>query len=285
MLSAGPRYRDPSDSWQPGDPIAAALNLVLGLLALLYAVSVGVALAGLAILATDRAEPARVTVPLLAVAAREGALRIVLGLCGLFGPRVIDRSSFGDRRIPVLIVSDVDASAGTLAFLVTFLAQRGVGPIRAIGPAHGDLGLAERATALAAEVDAWSRLTGAKQVDLVAHGLSGLVAGWYVKHLAGDRVRKLVTLGTPWSGTRTSVFRRGRIGAESRSGDPLLATLQPPPVPTVAVWSPDDAAVVPSSSGAPLGADSVRIEGVGHFDLVASAVAFRAVHAAIAAAA
>ena len=47
--------------------------------------------------------------------------------------------------------------------------------------------------------------TGHHQVDIVGHSLGGLIARYYVQRLGGDiRVRTLITLGTPHSGTQTA---------------------------------------------------------------------------------
>jgi triacylglycerol esterase/lipase EstA (alpha/beta hydrolase family) len=144
---------------------------------------------------------------------------------------------------------------------------------------RSDSGLAEDAMALKEMVE---RLCGhGGQVDLVGFDRGGLVAAWYAVHLGGEAtVRQLVTLGTPWRGTRTSVFRPG--GAELRWDNPVLDPLAPPPIPTVCVWSPDDPEIVPTSSSVPAqGVEGVCLEGAGHFDLLLSARAYRAVEDAL----
>lgn len=48
------------------------------------------------------------------------------------------------------------------------------------------------------EVEALRRETGVAQVDVVAHSLGGLIARYLIETGHGDKVRRLVTLGSPW---------------------------------------------------------------------------------------
>jgi triacylglycerol lipase len=254
--------------------------------AVLIAACIGVAAGGWVVLAADRAEPVRFGAREIAVLVREGCVRalfIVLSPIGWVDALAPGPATRPDpHKLPVLLVTGRGMNRTAFAFLQVFLAERGFTMTWSINPPPGDLGLGEQAEALARRVDDLCRATGAERIDVVAHSLGGLVAAWYVRHLDGARkVRRLVTLGTPWKGTRTAVFGRGRVAAESTYGSPLLESLAPPPVPTVAIWSPDDPVVVPSSSAMPQGADSVCIDGLGHVDLLASALAFRAVVAAL----
>jgi len=61
--------------------------------------------------------------------------------------------------------------------------------------------LAER---VAAQVERWREAhPGSPRITVIAHSMGGLVAAHWVKHLGGHlRVRTLVTLGTPFRGSR-----------------------------------------------------------------------------------
>jgi triacylglycerol lipase len=257
---------------------------VLLLVAVAIASSIAVALGGWVVLATDRAEPAVFGRRELAVAAREGCLRLVLALISPFGwsEATVPGPSLAARQVPVLLVPGLGRNRSVFLFLATYLANHGFARVWAANDPRGDLSIPERAADLKRRVDALILATGSDRVDVVAHSTGGLVAAWYLRHLDGAAsVRRLVTLGTPWAGTRTAVFTRGRVGPELLHGNPLLSTLVPPPVPTVAIWSPDDPVVIPSASAAPSGTDNVQIDGVGHLDMLGSALVFRAVEAAL----
>lgn len=64
--------------------------------------------------------------------------------------------------------------------------------------------------------------TGHTEVDIVGHSLGGLIARYYVQRLGGDRrVRTLVTLGTPHSGTAAAPLAGAHpIVRQMRSGSP-----------------------------------------------------------------
>jgi pimeloyl-ACP methyl ester carboxylesterase len=54
------------------------------------------------------------------------------------------------------------------------------------------------AHALASRIDAVRRATGSSSVDIVGHSLGGLVARYFMQTGGSGRVRRLVTLGTPY---------------------------------------------------------------------------------------
>jgi pimeloyl-ACP methyl ester carboxylesterase len=62
--------------------------------------------------------------------------------------------------------------------------------------------IAQNAEELARYVAGVKRATGAQSVDLVAHGMGGLVSRYYIDRLMGDRdVAQLIMLGSPHGGT------------------------------------------------------------------------------------
>lgn len=252
---------------------------------MLIAIGVAVSLAGWVVLATDRAEPVRFGVRDLSLVMREGCVRALLWamrpLVGLESSSPPDGRAFG-QRLPVLLVPGRGGGRASLAFLRMFLDRRGVPSVYAMRFTATDPTLPELASEVGVAVEALVRASGAPRIDVVAHGTGGLAAAWYAQHVdRGNHIRRVVTLGTPWRGTRLAVFVRGRLGAEILPGSALLDSLQPPVVPTIAIGSHDDTAVVPSSSAFPSGATPVILDAASHLDLVASARAFRAVNAAL----
>jgi pimeloyl-ACP methyl ester carboxylesterase len=62
--------------------------------------------------------------------------------------------------------------------------------------------IAQNAEEIARYVGGVKRATGAQTVDLVAHGMGGLVSRYYIERLMGDRdVAQLILLGPPYGGT------------------------------------------------------------------------------------
>jgi len=239
------------------------------------------ALAGAAVLAAERGAPARITPRVAAVLSRDTCTRALLTFLrpvALWRPH-----THGPGSDPaVLLLCERAAHRPALAFLCTFLGRRGRTWISSAEVSTSAASLDALAEQIADDVARVRQQSGRSQVDIVAHGISGLAAAWYLRHLGGDaHVRRLVTLGTPWAGTRTAVFSRRPVATAWLPGAPALDDLAPPPVPTWCVWSPDDPLVVPSSSALAPGAQSVQIDGVGHLDLMLSARALRAVAEAL----
>jgi len=87
-------------------------------------------------------------------------------------------------------------------------------------------------------------------VHVVGHSLGGLIARYYVQRLHGDsRVRTLVTLGTPHSGTLLAYLMPTPLTKQLRPGSELLSELAEPCRPCrtrfVVVWSEMDQIIVP----------------------------------------
>jgi hypothetical protein len=128
--------------------------------------------------------------------------------------------------------------------------------------------------------------TGQDRVDVVGHSLGGLIARYYVQRLGGDlRVRTLVTLGTPHSGTRVAPLADAHpIVRQMRPHSALLEELRGPApgcrTRFVSFWSDLDRVMVPVETARidhpDLRAENVRVTGIGHLALpVHPAVATR----------
>jgi triacylglycerol esterase/lipase EstA (alpha/beta hydrolase family) len=249
------------------------------------------ALVGFAVSAADRGEQVRLDARTVGLLVREACARSVLFLVHPLGlgqsspvrsasaqvPEGVERG-----RVPVVLVPGHGQNRAALQFLRVFLQSRGWEWVWPVNVSSRDSTLADMAAELGRRVDDLRRVTGAEQVDIVGHSLGGLVAAWYVHHLEGETlVRRMVTLGAPWQGTRMAVFSRSKVASEIGLGAPVLDGLAPPPVPTVSVWSPHDNLVVPCDSAAPEGAEAVCIEGLGHTEMLLSTRVFRAVQAAL----
>ncbi len=240
-----------------------------------------------AVWSADRGEPAEIDRTMLAMTVREAMARSLFFVgrpLNLIGPAPApSMAGVAQRRLPpVLLLPGLDVGRVSMLGLSTFLRRRGWPWVWAVSRGGRERSLAESTDACHEQVEQLRRAAGADRIDIVAFGTGGLVAAWYVKHHPDAPVRRLVTIGTPWRGTRIAVFQRGRAAREVLPGNHLLDGLAPPPVPTYCVWSPHDPIVVPTSSAVPeQGVQSVRIEGAGHLDMLLSARVYRTVQAAL----
>jgi triacylglycerol lipase len=86
-------------------------------------------------------------------------------------------------------------------------------------------GVAERAAALAPQIDALVASTGAARVHIIAHSMGGLDARFAISSLDhADRVASLTTLSTPHRGTALADAALGLRGAAAQ--DDALAVLE-----------------------------------------------------------
>ena len=139
----------------------------------------------------------------------------------------------------------------------------------------GDL-LAERV----AEV---LRLTGTKQLTLIAHSMGGLICRAYLRRHGGDNVDQLITLGSPHQGTFHARLARGANGLQMRSGNVWLTALGQSLVgiPFTSIYSIHDTIISPQDSSVVVGATNVRLAGVGHVSMPSGAVAREALFVAL----
>ncbi|WP_424212210.1 esterase/lipase family protein [Streptomyces sp. BI20] len=127
---------------------------------------------------------------------------------------------------------------------------------------------------LGERVEALRTRTGHERVDVVGHSLGGLIARYHVQCLGGDtRVRTLVTLATPHTGTRViPLMDVHPLVRQVRPDSPLMAELSAPApgcrTRCVAFWSAWDAVMVPASTARlehpDLHAENIEVTGIGH---------------------
>lgn len=156
------------------------------------------------------------------------------------------------------------------------LAASGVGPT--VGFEYWTLGgVAEGARRLGRLVERVLESTGADAVDIVGHSMGGVVSRYYTNlEAGGDRVRRLITLGSPHSGAEISLFGVGRMRTELRRGSPTLTRLAasktPDNVALTCIWSPIDVLVSSERHTKIDGAEVIRIDRVGHIGLLTNPI-------------
>ncbi|MFF0447038.1 alpha/beta fold hydrolase [Streptomyces sp. NPDC004609] len=128
--------------------------------------------------------------------------------------------------------------------------------------------------------------TGRSEVDIVGHSLGGLIARYYAQCLGGDlRVRTVVTLGTPHSGTTVAPLASAHpIVRQMRPDSDVIEELRGPApgcrTRFVSFWSDLDQLMTPVETARvehpDLITENVQVSGIGHLALpVHPAVAAR----------
>lgn len=191
----------------------------------------------------------------------------------------------GRSHPPVLLLHGFVDNRSVFALLRRFLRRHGWTHVQALNYSPLTCDVRAAAALLGRHIEQVCERTGHSQVDIVGHSLGGLIARYYVQRLGGDsRVRTLVTLGTPHSGTRAApLLNPHPIVRQMRPNSELMDELAKaaPGCRTrfVAFWSDLDELMSPVESARlehpDLIARNVHIAGIGHLTMP--------VHAAIAA--
>jgi pimeloyl-ACP methyl ester carboxylesterase len=173
---------------------------------------------------------------------------------------------------PVLLVHGVLCNAGVWLRPSRVLAAARIEPVYTMsyGPPLASIELF--ADQMAAKIDAILIATGASSVVVVSHSMGGLVALAYCRRFGAAKIRRLISLGTPYHGSVHARFCPGeclqQIRPASRWLDALHATSFALP-PVFSIWSWHDSMVAPQTSAELAGAENITLVGVGHNALLA----------------
>ncbi|NUS17657.1 MAG: alpha/beta fold hydrolase [Streptomyces sp.] len=201
---------------------------------------------------------------------------LVLYPTGMLPEREHARDTTRDRP-PVLLLHGFVDNRSAFAVLRRSLHQHGWTQVQALNysPLIGDIRTA--AEMLGRHVEEVCEQSHRRRVDVVGHSLGGLIARYYVQRLGGDlRVRTLVTMGTPHSGTRAvPVLAPHPIIRQMRPGSDVLQELAAPApgcrTRFVAFWSDLDQLMIPVEAARlahpDLPAENIKVSGVGHLAL------------------
>lgn len=181
------------------------------------------------------------------------------------------------KRRPVILLHGFIDNRSVFVLLRRLLAPHGRAQLSTLNYSPLTCDIRSAAELLGRHVERVCARTGAREVDLVGHSLGGLIARYYVQRCGGDlRVRTLVTLGTPHSGTafapRADLHP---IVRQMRPGSAVLTELRSPATHCrtrfVSFWSDLDRVMDPPEAARidhpDLIARNVRVTGIGHLTL------------------
>ncbi|MEV6760752.1 alpha/beta fold hydrolase [Streptomyces sp. NPDC051105] len=185
---------------------------------------------------------------------------------------------------PVVLLHGFIDNRSVFVLLRRTLAQHGGQRVESLNYSPLTCDIRTAAGLLGRHIEEICQRTGSRRVDIVGHSLGGLIARYYVQRLGGDhRVRTLVTLGTPHSGTRVAPLADAHpIVRQMRPGSEVIEELtRPAPgcrTRFVSFWSDLDSLMEPVETARidhpDLMATNVQVTGIGHLAL--------AVHPAVA---
>ncbi|MEU1192297.1 alpha/beta fold hydrolase [Streptomyces sp. NPDC005859] len=178
---------------------------------------------------------------------------------------------------PVVLLHGFIDNRSVFVLLRRSLAQHGRHRMESLNYSPLTCDIRTAAELLGRHIEEICERTGSSQVDVVGHSLGGLIARYYVQRLGGDgRVRILVTLGTPHSGTRVAPLANAHpIVRQMRPGSEVIEELSRPApgcrTHFVSFWSDLDHLMDPLETACvdhpDLLAQNVRVTGIGHLAL------------------
>ncbi|MER7838836.1 alpha/beta fold hydrolase [Streptomyces sp. NPDC096040] len=178
---------------------------------------------------------------------------------------------------PVVLLHGFIDNRSVFVLLRRTLAQHGGQRVESLNYSPLTCDIRTAAGLLGRHIEEICQRTGSRRVDIVGHSLGGLIARYYVQRLGGDyRVRTLVTLGTPHSGTRVAPFADAHpIVRQMRPGSEVIEELGLPApgcrTRFVSFWSDLDSLMEPVETARidhpDLMATNVQVTGVGHLAL------------------
>ncbi|MET8244798.1 alpha/beta fold hydrolase [Streptomyces sp. NPDC005202] len=182
-----------------------------------------------------------------------------------------------EAKPPVVLLHGFIDNRSVFVLLRRSLAQNGRQRVESLNYSPLTCDIRTAAELLGRHIEEICERTGSEQVDVVGHSLGGLIARYYVQRLGGDlRVRTLVTLGTPHSGTRVAPLANAHpIVRQMRPGSEVIEELaRPAPgcrTHFVSFWSDLDHLMDPLDSACidhpDLMAQNVQVTGIGHLAL------------------
>ncbi|MEV8549564.1 alpha/beta fold hydrolase [Streptomyces glaucescens] len=180
-------------------------------------------------------------------------------------------------RPPVVLLHGFLDNRSVFVLLRRALARHGGQRVESLNYSPLTCDVRTAAALLGRHVEEICERTGSERVDVVGHSLGGLIARYYVQRLGGDRrVRILVTLGTPHSGTRVARLAGAHpIVRQLRPGSEVIEELAAPApgcrTHFVSFWSDLDQVVDPREAARidhpDLSVRNVRVTGIGHLAL------------------
>lgn len=181
------------------------------------------------------------------------------------------------ERPPVVLLHGFIDNRSVFVLLRRSLARHGWQHLESLNYSPLTRDIRTAAELLGRHVEEICARTGHREIDIVGHSLGGLIARYYVQRLGGDqRVRTLVTLGTPHGGTAVAPLAGALpIVRQMRSGSAPIEELRLPApgcrTRFVSFWSELDRVIVPVEAACidhpDLDVVNVRVTGVGHLAL------------------
>lgn len=174
-----------------------------------------------------------------------------------------------DGHPPLIFVHGLGGNRGAFLLMSWYLWMHGRKRSYKIHFKSGQ-SIEDMATALAHFIRDVRKVTGEKQVEIIAHSLGGIIARLAItRYRLSSFVKTLITLGTPHHGTYPARYANTGITRDIRPGSKLIKQMEkmrwPRGVRGVTLWSRNDLFVLPAESAAMNGTVKIDVTPFTHY--------------------
>ena len=205
------------------------------------------------------------------------ALNLLTYPWGFFGGRPYNNPQSKINHPPILLVHGYGLNRLSMFFVDLYLRKRGYPHIWSINhPVHKDdiLLFAEE---LDQKIRWYSHVTQKPTITVIAHSMGGIVSAIALKKY-NSPIHKLVTLGTPWKGTKMHMLGIGKHVKQMAPEHPIIKNLTVPSIPHLAIWTKQDWILLPNENAIREGLHNTYVEHIGHFGLLIHHRVFALIH-------
>ncbi|MFA5250261.1 MAG: alpha/beta fold hydrolase [Parachlamydiales bacterium] len=126
----------------------------------------------------------------------------------------------------IILVHGYLNNASALFYHGHQLSKAGFGPIRAVNLGNPFLSIEEYALRLKKKIEKMQQEFNLDEVVIIGHSMGGLVASYFALYLDDKKlVRRIISLGTPFQGTKVAKIGLGKCVKEMESNSPFLQKL------------------------------------------------------------
>ncbi|MEC7987208.1 MAG: hypothetical protein VX278_18710 [Myxococcota bacterium] len=119
--------------------------------------------------------------------------------------------------------------------------------------------------------------TQSERITVITHSMGGIVSALALQHHQSD-IGTLITMATPWRGSRMSVFGVGKQVKQLSPQSDVIQKVRPPTVDHLALWSQQDWILLPTKNAIKEGLESREIRHIGHFSFLIHHRVFSTIH-------
>ena len=178
---------------------------------------------------------------------------------------------------PILLVPGYGLNRFSLLPLAIYLRLRGYPWVWAINhPIHLD-DIPTFAKHLDEKIRWYSWRTQSPKITVIAHSMGGVVSALALQNHQTP-IGTLITLATPWRGTRMRVLGLGKQVKQLSPQAPVIKSLQTPSIEHRSFWSKQDWILLPTENAIKEGLKSYEIPYVGHFSFLISHRVSNSIH-------